>query len=240
MTVTELALVRNPGPDTARGQRPLRRRRGTVLARVGSGLAVLVPIVFLSSFITYLLGALSNSDPAATILGQEQGNAGRRPPQPDLGLDHPLVVQYWDWMVKAVHGDLGASLFRRIPVSESITQRLPVDLSIATLALALAIVIGATAGTVAAIRRGGWFDRGVTLVCSAVSTLPAFVIDVVLVSCSPRRPTSYANGYVAHHQCPQWLEPSFVPGLALGLCRSPPTWLASCGPPWSGCSNRTT
>ena len=60
---------------------PGRRRRGPrrpggagsriAAARLGAGLAVLVPIVFLSSFITYSLGALSNSDPAATILGQD-------------------------------------------------------------------------------------------------------------------------------------------------------------------------
>jgi peptide/nickel transport system permease protein len=50
---------------------PRRRRSRIILARLGGGLAVLVPIVLISTFISYSLGALSNSDPAATILGQD-------------------------------------------------------------------------------------------------------------------------------------------------------------------------
>ena len=136
-----------------------RRRR-----RIGGGIAVLIPIVLLSSFITYSLGALSNSDPAATILGQDAATpAAVAHLNNVLGLDKPLVVQYWDWLSQAVHGNLGRSYFTQIPVSQSIAQRLPVDLSIAITAVILAVIIGGTAGTVAAIRRGGWFDRGVTV-----------------------------------------------------------------------------
>ena len=136
----------------------------------------------LSSFITYSLGALSNSNPAATILGQDAATpAAVAHLDQVLGLDKPLVVQYWDWLTQAVRGNLGVSYFTQIPVSQSIAQRLPVDLSIAIIAVILAVLIGGTAGTVAAITRGGWFDRGVTMVCSAVSTLPAFVVGIILV-----------------------------------------------------------
>jgi peptide/nickel transport system permease protein len=180
MSVADLVLVASPATTAAAGDVPPRRRGRQIVARIGSGLAVLVPIVFISSFITYSLGALSNSDPAATILGQDGAT-----PQAvarmnrALGLNHPLVVQYWNWLVKAVHGNLGASYFTQVPVSTSISQRLPVDLSIAGLAVVLAILIGGSAGILAAVRRGGWFDRGVTLVCSAVSTLPAFVVGII-------------------------------------------------------------
>ena len=143
---------------------------------------MLVPIVLLSTFITYCLGALSNSNPAATILGQDAATpAAVAKLDRALGLDKPLVVQYWDWLTQAVQGHLGVSYFTQIPVAQSIGQRLPVDLSIALLAVLLAVLIGGTAGTVAAVKRGGWFDRGVTIVCSAVSTLPAFVVGIILV-----------------------------------------------------------
>ena len=67
--MTVITLTRGDAADAA-GAPPPRRRRGRIaLARIGGALAVLVPIVFLSSFITYCLGALSNSNPAATILG---------------------------------------------------------------------------------------------------------------------------------------------------------------------------
>ena len=124
---------------------------------------MLVPIVLLSTFITYSLGALSNSNPAATILGQDAATpAAVARLNRALGLDHPLIVQYWDWLTQAVQGNLGRSYFTQIPVAQSIAQRLPVDLSIAVLAVILAVSSAARAGTVAAVRRGGWFDRGVT------------------------------------------------------------------------------
>jgi peptide/nickel transport system permease protein len=210
------------GGEAKRAQSPPpRRRRGRIaLARIGGGLAVLVPIVFLSSFLTYCLGALSNSNPAATILGQDAATpAAVARFDKALGLDHPLLVQYWNWLVQAVHGNLGRSYFTQIPVSQSISQRLPVDLSIALLAVILAVLIGGTAGTVAAIRRGGWFDRGVTAVCSVVSTLPAFVVGIILVVLFAVSVHAFpANGYSGPSSgIPQWLQHIFLPSLALSL-----------------------
>jgi peptide/nickel transport system permease protein len=217
--MTVISLTRGTA-GTAEAPSPRLRRGRAALARIGGGLAVLVPIVFLSSFITYCLGALSNSNPAATILGQDAATpAAVARMDKALGLDHPLLVQYWNWLVQAVHGNLGRSYFTQIPVSQSISQRLPVDLSIALLAVILAVIIGGTAGTVAAIRRGGWFDRGVTAVCSVVSTLPAFVVGIILVVLFAVSVHAFpANGYSGPSSgIPQWLQHIFLPSLALSL-----------------------
>jgi peptide/nickel transport system permease protein len=218
-----MAVIDLPRPVAAGGgdAAPPGPRPGRVaLARLGGGLAVLVPIVAISTFITYSLGALSNSNPAATILGQDAATpAAVAKLDHVLGLDHPLLVQYWHWLTQAAQGNLGRSYFTQIPVAQSISQRLPVDLSIALLAVVLAVLIGGTAGTVAAVRRGGWFDRGVTLACSVVSTLPAFVIGIILVVLFAT--TAHllpANGYVGPTtSIPQWLERVILPALALSL-----------------------
>jgi len=211
-------------PRAAAGATPPRRRRGRIIAtRLGGGLAVLLPIVLISTFITYSLGALSNSDPAATILGQDAATpAAVARLNHSMGLDRPLIVQYWSWLTQALHGNLGRSYFTQIPVAQSIAQRLPVDLSIALLAVLLAIVIGGTAGTVAAVRRGGWFDRGVTVVCSAASTLPAFVVGIILVVLFAMTVHWLpANGYVGPStSVPQWLAHIILPSLALSLAVS--------------------
>jgi len=221
MTVISLTRGRAARAAGAKGSPPARRRRGRIaLGRIGGGLAVLVPIVFLSSFITYCLGALSNSNPAATILGQDAATpAAVARLDTYLGLDHPLLVQYWNWLVQAVHGNLGRSYFTQIPVSQSISQRLPVDLSIAIGAVILAVIIGGTAGTAAAIRRGGWFDRGVTAVCSVVSTLPAFVVGIILVVILAVSVHAFpANGYVGPSSgLGDWLGHIILPSLALSL-----------------------
>jgi peptide/nickel transport system permease protein len=199
---------------------PRRRRIRVAAARIGGGIGVLFPILVISSFITYSLGALSNSDPAATILGQDAATpAAVAHLNHVLGLDKPLVIQYWDWLSQAVRGNLGTSYFSQIPVSQSISQRLPVDLSIAVMAIILAVIIGGTTGTVAAIRRGGWFDRGLTIVCSAVSTLPAFVVGIILVVIfAVAAHLLPANGYVGPAQgFGPWLEHIILPSLALAL-----------------------
>src|SRR5580692_5263425 len=117
--MTVISLTRGTA-GTAEAPSPRLRRGRAALARIGGGLAVLVPIVFLSSFITYCLGALSNSNPAATILGQDAATpAAVARLDKYLGLDHPLIVQYWNWLVQAVHGNLGRSYFTQIPVSQS-------------------------------------------------------------------------------------------------------------------------
>jgi peptide/nickel transport system permease protein len=223
MAVIELTSPDLAGPDpgsTGGASAPRRRRARAAAARIGGGIGVLLPILVLSSFITYSLGALSNSNPAATILGQDAATpAAVAHLNHVLGLDKPLVIQYWDWLSQAVRGNLGTSYFTQIPVSQSISQRLPVDLSIAITAMILAVIIGGTAGTVAAIRRGGWFDRGLTIVCSAVSTLPAFVVGIILVVIfAVAAHLLPANGYVGPAQgFGPWLEHIILPSLALAL-----------------------
>ena len=199
---------------------PRRRRTRAAASRIAGGLAVLITILLLSSFITYSLGALSNSNPAATILGQDAATpAAVAHLDHVLGLDKPLPVQYGNWLSQAVHGNLGVSYFTQIPVSQSIAQRLPVDLSIAIGAIILAVLIGGTAGTVAAVRRGGWVDRGVTLACSAVSTLPAFVVGIILVvAFAVGAHVLPANGYTGPSAgIGPWLAHILLPSLALAL-----------------------
>jgi peptide/nickel transport system permease protein len=222
--MTVVGLSRTASRANAAGAISPRRRRSRIAAaRLATGLAVLVPIVLISSFITYSLGALSNSDPAATILGQDAATpAAVARLNRTLGLDHPLIVQYWNWLTQAARGNLGRSYFTQIPVAQSIAQRLPVDLSIAVLAVILAVIIGGSAGTIAAVRRGGWFDRAITAACSAASTLPAFVVGIILVVLfAVTLRLLPANGYVGPStSIPQWLAHIILPSLALSLAVS--------------------
>ena len=188
------------------------------LRRSGSVVAVLVPIVAISSFVTYSLGALSGSDPGATILGQDSATpvAIARLDRA-LGLDQPLVLQWVHWLGRALQGDLGRSYFTQIPVTTSIAQRLPVDLSIAALAAVIAVVLGGTAGVIAGTRRGGVVDRAVTLICSVLSTLPAFVVGIVLVVLFAMVVKVLpGNGYVGPTtSLSQWLRHIILPSVAL-------------------------
>jgi peptide/nickel transport system permease protein len=219
VSVAELSPQLPAAAPASEGAGSRSRWRG-VARRVGGGLAVLVPIVAISSFIVYSLGSLSGSDPGATILGQNgttvtPGAIHRL--DAALGLNKPLIVQWWTWLGNAVHGDLGRSYFTQIPVSQSISQRFPVDLSVVGLAALIAIVVGGGAGIFAAMRRGGIFDRTLTFVCSVLSTLPAFVMGIILVVIFAMGLRLLpGNGYVTPGtSVPQWLQHIILPALAL-------------------------
>lgn len=182
-------------------------------------LVVTGTVLFLASVITFSLGALSDSNPAAAALGETATQQDIDRLNHEFGLDRPLVVQYFSWVGNALTGDLGRSWFTTIPVTDSIKTALPVDLSIAALALVLALVIGGGAGIGAALSNGGIFDRAVTLVCSILGTLPPFVIGMALIVVfAVKLQVLPAGGYVPLAVDPgEWLRFSILPALALSL-----------------------
>jgi len=186
---------------------------------LGRLLLTTATVLFLASVITFGLGALSKSNPAATVLGETATDKDIATMNHQFGLDEPLVPRYFHWLTGALHGDLGTSWFTTVPVSDSIKQALPVDLSIALLALVLAILLGTGAGVAAALRAGGFVDRAVTVVCSLVATLPPFVIGIgLIVILAVKARLLPAGGYVALDVDPvQWLRFSILPALALSI-----------------------
>lgn len=209
-----------PAPGPAGAAEVTRPRRVVPLARaVAGGLAAAVTVLLLASVITFALGALSDSNPAAAVLGETATPEDIARMNHEFGLDRPLVEQYVSWVGSAVQGDLGRSWFTTIPVADSIKQALPVDLSVAALALVLAILIGGGAGIGAALSNGGIFDRLVTLVCSVLATLPPFVIGMALIVIfSVKLQLLPSGGYVPIEQDPaQWLRFSILPSMALSL-----------------------
>jgi peptide/nickel transport system permease protein len=187
--------------------------------KVARGLAVPIVVFAFASFFTFWLGSLSPSNPGAAVLGDTATPAAIAHMNHQFGLDRPFLVQYVVWLGHAFTGDLGRSYFTTIPVSQSISQAIPVDLQLAGLALLLAVVLGGTAGIVAALRQGGRLDRAVTLVASALGTLPPFVVGVgLIVIFSVLLHVLPAGGYapLAANPVP-WLEYAFLPSLALSL-----------------------
>lgn len=220
LVLTPSAPPSPPAAPAAPGRAGAGRARVVPLLRSAtSTLVITVTVLFLASVITFGLGALSDSNPAAAALGETATPEDIARLDHEFGLDRPLVVQYLSWVGHALQGDLGRSWFTTIPVTDSIRQALPVDLSIAALALVLALLIGGGAGIGAALSNGGWFDRGVTLVCSVLATLPPFVIGMALIVVfAVKLQVLPAGGYVPIGESPtEWLRFAILPSLALSL-----------------------
>jgi peptide/nickel transport system permease protein len=200
--------------------RPVPVRTAIRVARgLGRSLAVVVPVALLSTFVTYALGSFTNANPAAAVLGDTATAEDIARINHQFGLDQPLLVQYWNWITAALHGDLGTSWFTTIPVADSIRQTFPVDLSLTLVALVIAVLVGGSAGIVAALRPGHWFDRALTALCAVASTVPAFVIGIgLIVVFSVLLPVLPSGGYVPIREDPlQWLRFLILPALALSL-----------------------
>ncbi|MDN3356385.1 ABC transporter permease [Actinomadura sp. DC4] len=209
------AVIAVPRPAAAR---PALRLAGW--ARTVLRMAAATATVFLiTSFGTYALGSLSESNPAAAVLGETATPADIVRMNHQFGLDRPLLVQYATWLGHAFTGDLGTSYFTSIPVAASIRQALPVDLGITGLAALFAVLIGGTAGIAAALNGGGRIDRSVTAACSVLGTIPGFVIGIVLIVLfSATLKVLPAGGYVSFTTDPvQWLRCLLMPSFALSL-----------------------
>jgi peptide/nickel transport system permease protein len=189
------------------------------LSALGRAVAIAVPVLLIATILTFLLGSLTGQDPASTVLGDSATPADIARMRAEFGLDKPLWLRYVLWLGGALHGDLGVSWFTKIPVTESIVQRLPVSLSVAVFALILAVVIGGGLGMIAALNNGKWIDRAITIAATVVSTIPAFVAGIALVVVfAVVIPILPSGGYVSPEtNVGLWLKFLTLPAIALSL-----------------------
>jgi peptide/nickel transport system permease protein len=99
----------------------------------------------------------------------------------EFGLDKSITEQFFDWVSKAVRGDLGTSIVAKTKVSEDIAQRLPRSLYLGVLGLIVSSFIGIPAGVIAAVRRGSWLDNVITGIGNLGMTVPIFWLGVMLI-----------------------------------------------------------
>lgn len=139
-------------------------------------LVVLVVMTFLS-----LLVHLVPGDPVQIVLGPQATASQIAVVRAEMGLDDPIYVQVWDFVVGAVQGDLGRDFLSRDPVSELIVEVLPHTVALAVVSLALASVTGIPLGVLAARKQGSAIDRMVGLVSVGFVSLPSYVVSLYLL-----------------------------------------------------------
>ena len=141
-------------------------------------LAALVCLTVLS--VSFVLTRLSG-DLAASIGGPNASAADIEIIRRNYGLDRPLAVQFVDWAVRAVQGDLGRSFLYHVPVWGLIRDRLPVTLTLGLAGLAIALATALPLGILAASREGSAADRGIMLVALLGQAVPGFWLGLMLI-----------------------------------------------------------
>ncbi|MEU1178622.1 ABC transporter permease [Streptomyces sp. NPDC005820] len=180
-------------------------------------LAWAVPLALVASVISFVLVALLPGDAARSLLGQNATDAQVDAARHELGLDRPLWTQYWRWLSRALHGDLGTSLINRQPVTGQLNDRLGPSLSLIIGATLLAAVVGILLG-VRGAQRGvlGNVVKSGSVIGLAV---PDFWLGLVLVVLfAVKLPFFPPTGYVPLPEDPAaWFTSLVLPVVTLAV-----------------------
>ncbi|MFB5193632.1 ABC transporter permease [Neobacillus sp. KR4-4] len=185
-------------------------------------LLLTIPILFLVSVLTFSLIHLIPGDPARVILGQEATPEAYQSLRAELGLDQPIVIQYFTWVGHVLTGNLGISITDRVPVTELISQRLPATVELTLGTFLVALLIAFPAGILAAVRRGTALDYTSTFVALGGMSIPSFWLAMMsIIYFSVKLGWLPASGYVPFSDNPaQNLLAMILPCLATGLRES--------------------
>lgn len=141
-----------------------------------------VPVILIVTFVVFGLIQLIPGDIAVTLAGDNASDQRLAEIRALYGLDRPFLVQYFDWLWGAVHGDLARSLISGEAVMTSLSRTFPLTLLIVVLAMLISMVIGIPLGILAALRPNSIIDGAVMGLASVGIAIPNFWLAMILVA----------------------------------------------------------
>lgn len=185
-----------------------------IVRRLFAGL--LLAFVVVTGLFFFL--TLTGTDPARGSLGMYATFAQVATKRHELGLDRPVFVQYFDWLGKALTGNLGISSAQNVPVIDLILTRLPVTVSLAVGAVLVAAILGVLLGVFAAVRPGR-IDRALQIVMVLGFALPNFWVALIIGQVFAVHLRWFpATGYTPFLESPiGWVSSVTLPIVALSI-----------------------
>jgi peptide/nickel transport system permease protein len=141
----------------------------------------LVPVLLLVSVFVFLLLRLTPGDPAAILAGDAATTEQLERIREAMGINEPILTQYFTWMGNIMQGDLGVSLISGVPVLDMVSQRIGPTISIAVLTIIIAVLVAIPMGVVAAWRHRSWADYLVMSFSVLGFSVPVFLVGYVLL-----------------------------------------------------------
>jgi peptide/nickel transport system permease protein len=140
-----------------------------------------IPVMAVVALFVFGLLHLTPGDPAAVIAGELATVDDIAKIRAQLGLDQPITVQFFTWLGQLLHGDLGTSIFSKLPVTTLIAQRLEPTAMLSLATILFAIVVAVPMGVLAAWRAGSWVDRLVMGFAVLGFSIPVFVLGYLFI-----------------------------------------------------------
>src|SRR5208282_2631518 len=131
------------------------------------------------TIVTFVIGRVLPTDPVVAIIGDRAPNDVYMRVYHELGLDKPLLVQYWNYLTKILSGDFGTSVITARPVFSDLLHVFPATLELSTVAIVLGIAIGVPLGVVAAVNQGRRLDHFARLIGLVGYSMPIFWLGII-------------------------------------------------------------
>jgi peptide/nickel transport system permease protein len=144
-------------------------------------LLALIPVALVVATVSFVLIHLAPGDPASVIAGPDASADDVQRIQRQLGLDAPLPVQLVRWYGRLVRGDLGESIFLRMPVTAAILDRVEPTLLLTLFSIAIAIVVGVPAGVLSARYHNTATDQALMAVALLGVSIPNFLLGLLFI-----------------------------------------------------------
>lgn len=130
-------------------------------------------------FVTFLIGRVMPIDPVLAVVGERASQEQYEAVFLELGLDKPLIVQFFYYVADVLRGEFGTSLLTARPVAEDIARVFPATFELATIGIFLGCVLGVPLGVMAAVRRGSWIDQIARVVALVGYSMPIFWLGLM-------------------------------------------------------------
>lgn len=158
---------------------PRSRRALRTLVKLGATASSLIVTLFGLVLVTFFIGRVIPIDPVIAILGDHARPELVARLRAELALDQPLPVQFWLYMGKLLHGDLGRSVMTSNLVLDDIRLYFPATVELGTTAMILATVVGVPLGVVSAVKRNSRIDQAARIVALVGHSIPIPVLGLV-------------------------------------------------------------
>jgi ABC-type dipeptide/oligopeptide/nickel transport system permease component len=132
-------------------------------------------------FLCFCLLQVAPADPAAVVAGPDARAGTIAAIRIELGLDRPILVQFGDYLLRVLHGNLGRSIISNRMVIEELTNTIGPTVELMVAAMLIGVPTGIALGTLAAVRRGSVVDRIIMAIAVAGVSMPVFFIGLILV-----------------------------------------------------------
>ena len=176
-------------------------------------------MLFITTFIVFSLILLIPGDPVLAILGDSATHEKVEELRSQLGLDQPVILQYFHWLNNALHGDLGRSIFTGQLVDQAVMQHLFVTIQLVVVGMIFSIVGGMFFAVTSIYYPNSWMDYFARFFGTIGTAIPNFLVAMVLIIIfSLKLDWIPAIGFTSITDDPiSFLKSVILPGFALSL-----------------------